>query len=325
MLHGKTNNAFLAKAAEFEAKYNEAVQQQTEHSALLNENARLIGELRAAEEAEARAAVRELDTGAAVQAFADASTDLNNLLAKRRTILEEAANQVAGKSSHMLKARLKRDPVPIEYIDALRDLMEGSHIHDMTERCTTWITEALKSHADLWKTICNGVLEAYRAKIAAGSPPEPGEELAANIHDVIFGGTGLTPQQNRRIYRNMDDTTVSAIVSAMPKDFIVMTYIDDAGREYPFQLASPGQQASALLELLLNQHAGTLIIDQPEDDLDNRIIMNIVDLIRSSKSWRQLIFATHNSNIVVNGDADKIVVLKSGEPVLPPNPDAPKI
>jgi ABC-type cobalamin/Fe3+-siderophores transport system ATPase subunit len=114
-------------------------------------------------------------------------------------------------------------------------------------------------------------------------------------------------------------------VSAVPKDFIVMTYIDDVGREYPFGLASPGQQASALLELLLNQHAGTLIIDQPEDDLDNRIIMNIVHLIRTSKSSRQLIFATHNSNIVVNGDADKIVVLKSGEPVMPPNPNAPKI
>jgi ABC-type dipeptide/oligopeptide/nickel transport system ATPase subunit len=325
LLHGTTNSAFGAEAAEFEVKYNEAVQQQAKHSALLNENTRLVGELRAAEETEARAAARELDTVVAIRAFADVSNDLKNLLTTRRTILEEAANQVAGKSSHMLKARLKRDPVPIEYIDSLRDLMEGSHIHDMMERCTTWITDALKDDADSWNTICNGVLEAYQAKIAAGSPPEPGEELAGNIHDVIFDGTGLTPQQNRRIYRNMDDTTVSAIVSAVPKDFIVMTYIDDVGREYPFQLASPGQQASALLELLLNQHAGTLIIDQPEDDLDNRIIMNIVDLIRTSKSRRQLIFATHNSNIVVNGDADKIVVLKSGQPVLPPNPNAPKI
>ncbi len=66
------------------------------------------------------------------------------------------------------------------------------------------------------------------------------------------------------------------------------------------------------MELLLNQAAGTLIIDQPEDDLDNRIIMDIVKLIRASKTGRPLVFATHNSNIVVNGDADKIVALDSG-------------
>lgn len=72
-----------------------------------------------------------------------------------------------------------------------------------------------------------------------------------------------------------------------------------------------GQQASALLELLLGQSAGTLIIDQPEDDIDNRIIMKVVSLIRSSKHRRQMIFATHNTNIVVNGDADKFIALMS--------------
>jgi chromosome segregation protein len=71
-----------------------------------------------------------------------------------------------------------------------------------------------------------------------------------------------------------------------------------------------------LLELLLHQSAGTLIIDQPEDDLDNRIIMRIVALIRTSKNHRQLIFATHNPNIVVNGDADKVIALRSGDPAI---------
>jgi chromosome segregation protein len=324
-LHGTSNNAFQIKATDFDRKHGQAVEQQAKHRTLLDENARLGAELSAAEEAEARAAAKELESEVAVKALADARADLSNLLAAKRTILEDAANEVAGKSSHMLKARLKRDPVLTEYTEALRGLMEGSHIHEMKDRCSTWIQDALKRDPQSWMTISDGVLLAYQAKIAAGSPPEPGAELATSIHDLIFDGTGLTAQQNRRIYRNMDDATVSAIVSAAPKDFIIMTYIDDGGREYAFRLASPGQQASALLELLLNQHAGTLIIDQPEDDLDNRIIMKIVDLIRTSKSRRQLIFATHNSNIVVNGDADKIVVLKSGEPVMPPSPNAPKI
>ncbi|WAP71034.1 hypothetical protein [Jiella pelagia] len=54
-------------------------------------------------------------------------------------------------------------------------------------------------------------------------------------------------------------------------------------------------------------------MDQPEDDLDNRVIMRIVELIKTSKSTRQLIFATHNPNMVVNGDADKIISLTTGD------------
>jgi chromosome segregation protein len=79
------------------------------------------------------------------------------------------------------------------------------------------------------------------------------------------------------------------------------------------------------LELLLKQSAGTLIIDQPEDDLDNRVIMRIVELLRTSRSTRQLIFTTHNANSVVNGDADKIVALKSPEPSSNPNNNAPRV
>ena len=89
-----------------------------------------------------------------------------------------------------------------------------------------------------------------------------------------------------------------------------LTYV--SGRQkIAFSRASPGQQASALLELLLRQEAGTLIIDQPEDDLDNRVIMRIVEGIRMSKSARQIIFATRNANLVVNGDADKVVTMVS--------------
>jgi chromosome segregation protein len=71
---------------------------------------------------------------------------------------------------------------------------------------------------------------------------------------------------------------------------------------------------------LLNQEAGTLIIDQPEDDLDNRVIMVIVKLLQTTKRRRQLIFATRNPNFVVNGDADKVVGLTPN--VEPGAPDA---
>lgn len=76
----------------------------------------------------------------------------------------------------------------------------------------------------------------------------------------------------------------------------------------PFAAASAGQQASALLSTLLADEGSPLIIDQPEDDLDSDTVQQIVSRIWASKSRRQLIFSSHNANLVVNGDADLVLV-----------------
>jgi len=51
-----------------------------------------------------------------------------------------------------------------------------------------------------------------------------------------------------------------------------------------------------------------LVIDQPEDDLDSETVQQIVSKIWESKGRRQLIFSSHNANLVVNGDADLVLV-----------------
>jgi chromosome segregation protein len=79
-------------------------------------------------------------------------------------------------------------------------------------------------------------------------------------------------------------------------------------QEYiPFENASAGQQATALLITLLNQVGPPLVIDQPEDDLDNQIVFDIVKRVWRAKTRRQLIFSSHNANLVVNGDAELVV------------------
>ena len=78
-------------------------------------------------------------------------------------------------------------------------------------------------------------------------------------------------------------------------------------QEYiPFCNASAGQQATALLKTLLNQQGPPLIIDQPEEDLDNPVMLEIVERVWKAKQKRQLIFASHNANLVVNGDAELV-------------------
>lgn len=74
-----------------------------------------------------------------------------------------------------------------------------------------------------------------------------------------------------------------------------------------FSDASAGQQATALLTALLNQEGPPLIIDQPEEDLDNPTMPEIVEEVWNAKTVRQVIFTSHNANVVVNGDADLIL------------------
>ena len=74
---------------------------------------------------------------------------------------------------------------------------------------------------------------------------------------------------------------------------------------------SAGQKATAALLLLLGGSQAPLIIDQPEDDLDNRFIADtIVDTMRLQKRDRQFVFSSHNANIPVLGDAEQIVTLR---------------
>ena len=74
---------------------------------------------------------------------------------------------------------------------------------------------------------------------------------------------------------------------------------------------SMGQKATALLLVLFLEGDTPLIIDQPEDDLDNRFIAErVVKTIRVEKHRRQFIFSTHNANIPVNGDAELIVAMQ---------------
>ena len=73
---------------------------------------------------------------------------------------------------------------------------------------------------------------------------------------------------------------------------------------------SKGQKATAILMLVMLEPEAPLVIDQPEDDLDNRFITEgVVPMIRSAKHNRQFVMATHNANIPVLGDAELIVGL----------------
>lgn len=87
------------------------------------------------------------------------------------------------------------------------------------------------------------------------------------------------------------------------------------GERYrPLSQLSTGQQCTAILHLLLLENPDPLIMDQPEDNLDNAFIAErIVKELRQAKTDRQFLFATHNANIPVFGDAEWIGVVRGTE------------
>ncbi|ALN92501.1 TrlF family AAA-like ATPase [Lysobacter gummosus] len=98
-----------------------------------------------------------------------------------------------------------------------------------------------------------------------------------------------------------------------PEDDLRISYSRSGdGKSFTsIEQGSPGQRAAALMAFLLAFGDEPLILDQPEDDLDNHLIYElVVQQIKKNKLRRQLIIVTHNANIVVNGDAEIVNALE---------------
>jgi len=98
-----------------------------------------------------------------------------------------------------------------------------------------------------------------------------------------------------------------------PEDGLEVSYSpkgDGLGFRH-IETGSPGQRTAALLAFLISYGDDPIILDQPEDDLDNALISSlIVSQLRGMKQKRQVIVVTHNPNIVVNGDAELVAALQ---------------
>jgi energy-coupling factor transporter ATP-binding protein EcfA2 len=89
-----------------------------------------------------------------------------------------------------------------------------------------------------------------------------------------------------------------------------LSWRPDSSRDFkPLKECSIGERGTALLSVILITGRDPLIIDQPEDDLDHfYLYQTLTPIIKEVKKRRQLIFATHDANIVINGDAELILI-----------------
>ena len=131
--------------------------------------------------------------------------------------------------------------------------------------------------------------------------------------DAILDKYGTTPVQAARLAAASHETLMRLEEVYLPPTTDVRLNMAPAGQPPSWRSLdelSTGQKATAVLLLLLLESDAPLIVDQPEDDLDNRFITDgIVPRMREEKRHRQFIFSTHNANIPVLGDAELILGL----------------
>ncbi|MBU4100851.1 MAG: histidinol-phosphatase, partial [Proteobacteria bacterium] len=111
-------------------------------------------------------------------------------------------------------------------------------------------------------------------------------------------------------FKKRFEDNIFNLISFRVEDKFTINYNDK-----PLKDHSLGQRATALILFLLAQkETNVLIIDQPEDDLDNQTIYeDVIKAIKSLKGNMQFVFATHNANIPVLGDSEKILSCKYSE------------
>lgn len=103
---------------------------------------------------------------------------------------------------------------------------------------------------------------------------------------------------------------INRLETWFPPDSLRISHFEN-GKRRPIEQASAGQRSAALLAFLLSHGDEPLILDQPEDDLDNQLIYDlIVNQLRDIKRKRQVLIVTHNPNLVVNGDAEYVIPLE---------------
>lgn len=157
-----------------------------------------------------------------------------------------------------------------------------------------------------------------RIRPGAGEPWtwEGLDGLLADIRRFQAGNSASWPYQDWRfeeVLKNVPPDSIDRLAAYAPGDTVWVEFRDPQKGWRRLSQGSPGQQTAALLAFVLGHGEEPIILDQPEDDLDNTLIYDLlVTRLKEAKLKRQMIVVTHNPNIVVHGDAEFVLSLETG-------------
>lgn len=219
---------------------------------------------------------------------------------KRADLLEGQCSELTKVSKSRLNAVLKRAADIAPLAEKLKQIIKGTKARG--ERIDK-LVEQISDAADPLET-WHAILDELQSLAWVRVEDEATTQLPTTPR---FDNAGFTAREKLALARQIQPAAWLELLLFDLKDLPVFEYQVRDDDFLPFEHASPGQQATALLSILLLQDGPPLLIDQPEDDLNMKVINEIVETLWQAKAHRQVIFANHNANLVVNGDAEYIM------------------
>ncbi len=287
------------KIGAFRTAYEEAVQRSSAHSEKMRQLKDIEDQLgkHVRETTRVRDELRGL---AAAEAGYRAEREAwEALLKERDDLLDAQCKTLTESSGGSIRAHVQRCADAAAFVSSLRQSLSGSRIQSgKFEKLGEYITGAGNPGAQ-WSVLLVDLekLAEFDTELDSTERMPATPELAA---------AGLTASDLDRIAHGLKPESWLALSLTPIKSEPVFEYRARESEYIPFRNASAGQQATALLKTLLNQPGPPLIIDQPEEDLDNPVMLEIVEQVWQAKQKRQIIFSSHNANLVVNGDAELV-------------------
>jgi len=154
-------------------------------------------------------------------------------------------------------------------------------------------------------------------KITRNLSPRKFVDAIIQENSDVLNSTCKIPEQNAAKIigflsaKERFEDVLALCYRAYPEDVPSIKYRKDDGNYYALNELSVGQKCTALLIIALSDGIKPIIIDQPEDSLDNpSVYEDIVSKLRSGKEKRQFILTTHNSNVGVASDSDNFIIIE---------------
>jgi chromosome segregation protein len=282
------------------AQYEQAKTRSTAHDETLTQIQALetrLGELNESADAKAQQIGRLGDPSADFEAL---RTDWKSAHRERADLLQEQCLALTGISRSRLRATLRRAADIDPLAERLKELIKGTKTRgERVDNLVRQLSAALEP-LETWHEI----LDELQGLAWVGVEDEATTQLPMAPR---LDHAGFTQKEKIALARQIQPTAWLELLLFDVKDLPVFEYEVRTDDFLPFDKVSPGQQATALLSILLLQEGPPLIIDQPEDDLNMRIISEIVETLWRAKTRRQVLFSSHNANLVVNGDAELVI------------------
>ena len=143
------------------------------------------------------------------------------------------------------------------------------------------------------------------------SPRELVETVEKGDIDHLCATTDITKDRALKVIAKLRDSSITEILATRVEDDVQLSLLD--GTEYKsIDRLSTGQRCTVILPIVMEHMDGTIVVDEPENHLDNGFITDtLIRSLRNRSSQGQIIFSTHNANIPVLGEATLVIHMGS--------------